>query len=225
MTTYRCTSIKELRLELAIQHGVLCPCIGLFAQPEDLVIKNDHDFGASGPPQLCKLHVINNQYNDKWLKEEVAHWTATEWIRELEPHATHDAQDTRIVERATAMDARFEEKMREWLVGVIEDTMSFDDLDAVVEDVRIASALGVSMNAVDPNGKSLLHRAAAYGHMGLLQILVRDEYAVKVGEMDAFGRTPLWYAVSWRRTEFAQALIRSGADPSFHANFRFIAFP
>lgn len=119
------------------------------------------------------------------------------------------------------MDARFEQKMREWVVGVIENSRSFDEWDTHVEDVEIASALGVNMSVTGPPSRqTLLHRAAQFSELDMLHALIRDG-TVNVDARDARGSSPLFLAACSGHVEAARALLHAGADPSLRDNCGF----
>ena len=164
VVTYRCASVKELRLKLATQYDVLCPCICLYTQPDNEVIGDAHDVAAPGTTQQYDLFMVNNACNEQWLKEEVATWSAEQWIRSLEPHVQQGAGDMSIIHRATAMDAGFEDKMPE----LLHAAAASGNLDAL----HLLVCAGVNVDAKDNMGRTPLNLAASFDKTDAVRALL-----------------------------------------------------
>lgn len=87
--------------------------------------------------------------------------------------------------------------------------------DAVLDDdFMLARKLiiveEVDVNDLCPEGNSVLHLAAAAGHLDCMELLI--ECGAKVNAKDNFSRTPLEYAVMYGNFDCAEILIDNGAD-------------
>jgi len=76
------------------------------------------------------------------------------------------------------------------------------------------------VNEICPEGNSVLHIAAAAGHIDCLELLI--ECGAKVNAQDYNNRTPLEYAVMYGNFDCASLLIENGADANVIKNGLFI---
>jgi len=83
--TYEADSIEELRMQLAIQTGVLSPCIRLFKRSDNTLIEDAHKidevFGKNMPP-----HEVNSVNIQEGEKKGISDWDAEKWIQAFKLH-------------------------------------------------------------------------------------------------------------------------------------------
>ena len=75
-----------------------------------------------------------------------------------------------------------------------------------------AGQYGTDVKAVDSNGETLLHKAAAKWDIAVVKYLISK--GADVSASDKNGNTPLYVAVSRENLEIAQFLVSKGADPN-----------
>jgi uncharacterized protein len=85
-------------------------------------------------------------------------------------------------------------------------TGRIDDLRRTADDVSVASY------AYD--GWTPLHLAAFFGHLELVEYLLKAGAAVGAASRNSMSNTPLHAAVAGRHTDVALALLKAGADPA-----------
>ena len=83
-----------------------------------------------------------------------------------------------------------------------------DDDFALTRKLIIVEELDV--NDLSPEGNTVLHVAAAAGHLDCMELLI--ECGSKINALDNNSRTPLEYAVMYGNFECASLLIENGAD-------------
>jgi hypothetical protein len=81
-----------------------------------------------------------------------------------------------------------------------------DDLSRV----RRLLERGANVNAVDDNGRTLLHVAVEYAHRDIVALLIRS--GANVDAVDNYGWTPLHVAVEYAHRDIVALLLRSGAN-------------
>lgn len=69
-----------------------------------------------------------------------------------------------------------------------------------------------AISACDAEGRSALHYAAAAGSTGAIEVLLGTE-KIYLDAVDAFGLTPLAYALLTRQASAARVLLNRGASP------------
>ena len=215
--TYEASSIEELRMRLAMQAGVLSPCILFFKGVCHTLVEDADDlatvFHGATPPY--ELSLINNE---EGVKRGVGEWSSDEWIRVLNLHLRHgDDNIARHAESLISADEAFEEKMRRWIRKVIPH--SYKRLDKHADGIKAIIALGMDINVADDVGTcgyTLLHGAARVNHIEILHALLQAGGNVNARNGD--GSTPLSWAAEGGKVEAAQVLILAGADPSLAQN-------
>jgi len=215
-STYKAGSIEELRMQLAIQAGVLSPCILLFKRSGNSLIEDAHKidevFDKDMPP-----HEVNSVNNLEGAKKGVSDWSATKWIHAFKLHVRlGDQNAAQHAKSLISVDKEFHEKIRQWVVDMINNMRSYEDVDKCAEDIKAAIGLGLDVRASGGHGLTLLHRAALNGHVELLYTLLGAGGDVNVRDED--GWTPLWWAANWEHVEAARTLLKAGADPSLADN-------
>lgn len=225
---YKARSLEDLRMQLAIEAGVLSPCMVLFKQSDHTVVPEQaEDVGELFGIDAREPHELYSVNNEEAVKQEVRdRWSAKKWIDTVECHVRHG--DENVVERArelALMDTRFRDKMHTWVRTVIDEAWSFAALEEHAEDIKVACALGVNVvetpACMDFAGRTLLHRAAKHGHMGLLHTLLHDvevagevNATVDVNVREVDGQTPLYWAAQEGHVDAVRALLDAHADPS-----------
>ncbi|KAG8436798.1 hypothetical protein GDO86_007762 [Hymenochirus boettgeri] len=84
---------------------------------------------------------------------------------------------------------------------------------------RVSHALtngDIDVNAVDDEGRSLLHWACDRGHTQLVSVLLLNN--AKINMQDSEGQTPLHYASACEFPDIVDLLLKHGADPSIVDN-------
>jgi len=209
-STFKATTIEELRMRLATQAGVLYPCIVLLEGVNKAVVEDSHEVAEvfRGSMQPYELLSINNEES---AKKEVAAWSPEQWFEVVEKHERYG--DENIVERAMPLklaDQEFERKMVKWARGVIaERYMGLFKNDA--KRIITAIAFGIDVPAIaDLEGDTFLHLATRHGLGDLLRALLGA-----AGNVDVAGhrrKTPLHIAANKGRRNMAKLLIEAGAD-------------
>lgn len=208
------SAIEELRVRLAMEAGVLSPCILLFKQSDNTVVENSHNLAHIFDGESYKLYSIN--IKECIIKNnDVLQWSAEEWSHIFRSHARYG--DKRVIEHAEPLISRtydgFQEKMRVWAKELVNDAWSFEGLDTHAELIKSAIALGVNMvDVTDHFQRTLLHQAANCGHMDVLHALI--EAKLNVNAISNSGQTPLYWAASKGYIEAVRALLSAGANPS-----------
>lgn len=115
-TTYKARTIKELRVRLAIQAGVLFPCILLFKRADNTVVKDAYKIEDvfREAPKPYELSFINGK--EHVVKRVVTGWSAEKWIDVAESHVY--CGDEHVMQHAAPLklaDQKFDEKMDEWV--------------------------------------------------------------------------------------------------------------
>jgi len=212
-TVYKASSIEELRMRIAIQTGVLSPCIQLFKRSDYRVIEDAHKISEIFDPDIKHPHELHSVNNQESVKQEVAYWSLNMWIRTSMLHLRYGDQN--IVEHAKPLksaDTRLRDKMHEWIVDMSHAAWQYQHLDQLVNKIKALIALGLDIDVAGDVGWTLLHEAACCGHMGLLHTLLGAGAHVDV--RDETGYTPLHLAAENGHVDAVRALLSTGADPS-----------
>ncbi|POM81762.1 Ankyrin-like protein [Phytophthora palmivora] len=80
------------------------------------------------------------------------------------------------------------------------------------EMLKVLLAHGADATGTDPVGSTLLHIAAKYGAMNVLQVLKTSSVREDVNAVDSLGNTALHYAADCAQLEVARVLFHMGAD-------------
>jgi len=216
-TAYTATSIEELRVRLAMQAGVLSPCILLFKRGSIIedTHKIDQVFGNDMPPH--EVDIVNNL---EGAKKGVSDWIATKWIHAFKLHVRYgDQHVVHHAEPLITVDDGFREKMRLWVVDTIyniQDIRTRKQADERLEDIKAAITLGIDVHVSNESGDTLLSRAAQYGYTELLHAILDAGGDVNV--RDNSGHTPLHDAAVFGHAKVIRALIRAGANVDARTN-------
>ena len=104
--------------------------------------------------------------------------------------------------------------------GVRQTTLLMRVADAgTVHDVRASIAAGAALDAVDCNGETALHWAAAKNRLRIVAHLLDGARAGEGADIDAQdhrGRSPLMTACSWGCNEVVRLLLSRGANALLH---------
>jgi len=210
---YKAGSIEELRMRIALEVGVLSPCIRLFKRLDYSLVEDSHKITeifdpAKQPHELCSVN------NLEGVKQEVTDWSPQMWVRTSMLHLRYgDPNTAEHAEPLKSADKRFREKMDEWIVGLTNAQRRHRNLDECVEKIKAVIPLGLDINVFgDYAGLTLFHYAAQNGHMGLLYTLL--EAGARVDVRDEHGWTPLQCAAFNGTVDAIRALLARGADPS-----------
>ena len=213
VTVYKANSIEELRVRVAMQTGLLSPCIQLFKRSDNRMIEDTYRVGQEfddAQEPLTDLHAVNIL---EQAKQEVGDWTSEKWIRVSKQHLWYGDQN--IVEHAGSLisaDERFHGKMREWKEKMIDDIWFYS-----AEEVKAAIAIGVDMSGAGKSGQTLLHAAAELGRVAIIHTLLTVG-ARDLNMRDKFGNTPLYLAAYKEQLEVVKALLNARADSSLVNN-------
>ncbi|KAI9208262.1 ankyrin repeat-containing domain protein [Polychytrium aggregatum] len=82
--------------------------------------------------------------------------------------------------------------------------------DGNIEAIEKELATGIDVNVGDQFGYTMVHAAASYAQIELLNLLIK-KYGAEVNVCDREGDTPLHYTET---VEVAKILIENGADPT-----------
>jgi ankyrin repeat protein len=104
-----------------------------------------------------------------------------------------------------------EEKAVKEAIDALENSMQRDDF-AVAKTILESFDAVAAKTYVFPHGKTLVHYAAAAGHLEYLRYLIMQGYWVDAPTV--IGRTPMFYAAAKGQLEVAKLLFEYGADPS-----------
>lgn len=224
VSVYKCGSIQDLRMRLALEAGLLFPCILLFRQSDHTMLVEDAvDFEINN-----QLYFINNEHG---VRRDIADWSSQKWIQVLKCHIYRygDEHVARHAKGLISGDPRgFGKKMRDWGTQVMRSPESSEDVDFLVDLIRIMAVvqeeLGddgntcILVDAPDHYGRTLLHIAAGCNHREtrVLQALLECE-RVDVNARTQDGVTPLLVAVEKGRVATVRALLVAGAHPGSRA--------
>jgi len=220
---YQAASIKDLRIQLAIQAGVFYPCIELFKRSTYALLANAHEitqiFNSETEP--CKIRVVNNE---EGVKKEVSAWDGSKWIDVLGTHI--EQGDHGLLARARLVDSMVDEKIHILLsrtirISILNSTRS-EQLE-VVRVIKTAIALGVNPRDGYVYSDAILISLAAKVDPDLLHILI--EQGFNINAVGPIGSTALTRAIRWREIDTVQALLRAGADPNHRACHIFFGTP
>jgi len=158
--SYTATSFEDLRAKVAIDAGVLSPCILLLFHADGGAIEDSEEIrevvGRHPPPH--KVDFVNKLEE---VKNEVSEWSAGEWIRAVKLHQGLGDQHVALhAQPLQAADNKFNVKMHEWAEfhSVFEK-----EEEARAEDLKAATALGVHELLRGGGGEPFLHDAAGCG--------------------------------------------------------------
>jgi len=217
-STHKVGTVQELRVRLALEAGVLSPCIVLCKCEGHRVVEDTDEIGEvfRGEAQPYELYSINNE---EGAKKDVTGWSADKWLDAVEAHGRYGDErlmDTQELLRPLKLaDKEFERKMREWGEIIFEKAQSHRLLDEVAGRVKAALALGVSVGAfTGPDRTTLLHRAAEFGHTDLLRTLLHASEEVDVDGAGVAGITPLGKAAREGHLDAVALLLGARVDVS-----------
>jgi len=160
--SYTATSFAALRAKVAIDAGVLSPCILLLFHADGGAIEDSDEIrevvGRYPPPH--KVDFVNKLEE---VKNEVSEWSAAKWIRAVKVHQWLGDQHVALhAQPLQAADQKFNVKMREWA----EFNSVFEkEEDARAADLKAEIALGVHVDEVLRGEREpFLHDAAGCGN-------------------------------------------------------------
>jgi len=223
---YPAVSIKDLRIQLAIQARVFYPCIELFKRSTYALLTNAHEitqiFNSETEPY--EIYVVNNE---EGVKREVGAWDGSKWIDVLGGYI--EQGDHGLLARARLVDSMVDGKMRLTLKEIASrptSTPLYFPRPCQIEAVKIiktAITLGVNVREDNLRADSFFFFVAAMADHDLLRILVEQGFDINAAadEVDD-RRTALTRAIVWNEANATLALIRAGADPNLRgARFYF----
>jgi len=209
---FQAVSIKDLRIQLAIQAGVFYPCIELFKRSTYALLANAHEitqiFNSETEPY--EIYVVNNE---KGVKREVGAWDGSKWIDVLGGYI--EQGDRGLLECARLVDLTVKEKIRIYTIELMNVGFLLPELPVfsnIVSIVRISIFLNMDILNGYAGSVAPLMFAAAIADHDLLRILI--EQGFDVNAVGILGGTPLTHAIRWGKLDAARALLRLGADPN-----------
>lgn len=225
---HKSSTIKELRVRLAMDVGTFYPCIILLPHSNDQPLLDTDDplkrYLGEAQPYAC--HLINKE---ECMKHEIGEWSLEQWINLLDVHAQY-GDGIGATQRAKQWiwhrsrdqnheNALLELNLAQSLQEIINNSSdTFDKLDRVAGRIGIMASLGLNMDVVSEaalpsihRGRTLLHQAAQVGHRPIAQLLL--ESRAQVDLRDEKEQTPLVLASHEGHTEIVRALLGENAHP------------